>query len=189
MELLTMNRITSCQADRRTFIKWGASAILTTVLTHPALAAVSPEHHVLSFYNVHTGETLKTCYRSNGKLIQRAVGRISHIMRDFRTGEIKAVDPMLLDLLHRIVVEAKPLSPINIISGYRSPRTNAALRKINPDVAPKSLHMEGRAIDIRIPGQRTPALRRLAIDLKAGGVGYYPESDFVHLDTGPFKVW
>lgn len=184
-----MNGIFSFQTDRRTFLKLGTSALLTTAFTHPVLAAVNLEHHVLSFYNVHTGEALKTCYRSNGKLIHRAVNRISRIMRDFRTGEIKAVEPGLLDLLHHIVVKAKPLSPINIISGYRSPSTNAALRKISAAVAPNSLHMEGRAIDIRIPGHPTSALRQMAIDLKSGGVGYYPNSDFVHLDTGPVKVW
>ncbi|MBC2711767.1 MAG: DUF882 domain-containing protein [Desulfosarcina sp.] len=187
-----MNGISSFHTDRRTFLKIGASAILTTVFTHPVLAAVGPnghEHHILSFYNIHTGETLKTCYRSNGKLIRRAVNRISHIMRDHRTGEIKPVDPRLLDLLHRIAMEVKPRASISIISGYRSPRTNAALRKVTPGVARKSLHMEGRAIDIRIPGYQTTALRHLAINLKSGGVGYYHDSDFVHLDTGPVKVW
>jgi uncharacterized protein YcbK (DUF882 family) len=187
-----MKNISSFYTDRRTFLKWGASAILTTAFTHPVLAAVDPKSHkphVLSFYNIHTGETLKTCYRSNGKLIHRAVNRISHIMRDHRTGEIKPVDPNLLDLLHRIVLEEKPRSPLSIISGYRSPKTNAALRKVTAGVAPKSLHMEGRAIDIRIPGYQTTELRQIAIDLKCGGVGYYPESDFVHLDTGPVKVW
>ncbi len=187
-----MSHILSQFTDRRTFLKLGASAILTTVSAHPVLAAANAklhEHHILSFYNIHTGETLKTCYRSNGKLIHRAVNRISYIMRDHRTGEVKPVDPNLLDLLHRIVMEEKPSSPLNIISGYRSPRTNAALRKVTAGVAPKSLHMEGRAIDIRIPGYETRALRQIAIKLHAGGVGYYPESDFIHLDTGPIKVW
>ncbi|MFO7716864.1 YcbK family protein [Desulfosarcina sp.] len=179
----------TAQIDRRTFLKMGASVILTTAFAHPALAALSPEHHVLSFYNVHTGETLKTCYRANGKLIHRAVIRINHIMRDFRTGEIKAIDPNLLDLLHHIVVGVKPVAPISIISGYRSPSTNAALRKVSGGVAKKSLHMEGRAVDIRIPGHQTPALRQVAIDLQSGGVGYYPKSNFVHLDTGPIKIW
>ena len=190
--MLAMNDISSLYTDRRTFLKWGASAILTTVCTHPVLAAVNPknpEHHILSFYNIHTGETLKTCYRSSGMLIHRAVNRISHIMRDHRTGEVKPVDPKLLDLLHRIVMEEKPRSPLSIISGYRSPSTNEALRKATAGVAPKSLHMEGRAIDIRIPGYQTTALRQIAVDLHCGGVGYYPESDFVHLDTGPVKVW
>lgn len=184
-----MSGVASLNTDRRTFLKLGVSAALTTVFAHPVLAAKGPEHRVLSFYNIHTGETLKTCYRANGKLIQRAVGRISHIMRDHRTGEIKPVDTNLLDLLHRIAITIEPPSPFNIISGYRSPSTNEALRKATAGVARKSLHMEGRAIDIRIPGYQTAGIRQLAANLKSGGVGYYPESDFVHLDTGPFKVW
>lgn len=184
-----MSGIASLHTDRRTFLKLGASTALTTVLAHPVFAAKGPEHRVLSFYNLHTGESLKTCYRANGKLIQRAVKRISHIMRDHRTGEIKPVDINLLDLLHRIAVTTEAPSPFNIISGYRSPSTNAALRKATAGVARKSLHMEGRAIDIRMPGCPTARIHQLAVNLKSGGVGYYPESDFVHLDTGPVKVW
>lgn len=187
-----MKGIPSFRTDRRSLLKMGATAILTSVFTHPVLAAVGSnrqEHHVLSFYNIHTGEVLKTCFRSSGVLIHRAVNQISHIMRDHRTGEIKPVDPNLLDLLYRIVMEEKPRSPISIISGYRSPRTNAALRRVTTGVARKSLHMEGRAIDIRIPGYQTTDLRQLAINLQCGGVGYYPESDFLHLDTGPVKIW
>lgn len=187
-----MNGISSISTNRRTFLKIGASAILTPIFTHPAFAVVSPDdhqHQVLSFYNIHTGEAVRTCYRANGKLIHRAIEHINNIMRDYRTGEIKPVDPNLLDLLHRIIIEVSPHAPISIISGYRSPRTNAALRKVTKGVALKSLHMEGRAIDIRIPGYQTSALRQLAIKLKSGGVGYYPKSDFIHLDTGPVKVW
>jgi uncharacterized protein YcbK (DUF882 family) len=190
--MLTMNGILSFHTNRRNFLKAGAAAMLTSVFTHPVLAAVTPdrrEHHILSFYNIHTAESLKTCYRSNGKLIDRALNRVSHILRDHRTGEVKPVDPKLLDLLHHITMEIRPRSPINIISGYRSPRTNAALRKVTTGVARKSLHMQGRAIDIRIPGFETTALRQLAIKLESGGVGYYAESNFVHLDTGPIKVW
>ena len=164
--------------NRRTFLKMSVSAAFA-LLPCTAMAVQVPEHQILSFYNIHTGESLSTCYRSHGKLIHRAVGRISTIMRDHRTGKIKPVDPNLLDLLHRIA----------IISGYRSPETNAALRRVTSGVAKNSLHMEGRAIDIRIPGFRTEEIRVLAIGLHAGGVGYYPASDFVHLDTGPVKVW
>ncbi len=187
--ILTMDGMASYSTDRRKFLKMGASAVLTALCSHPVLAATSSGHRVLSFYNLHTEETLKTCYRTNGKLIRRAVDRISYIMRDHRTGEIKPVDTTLLDLLHRLTTVIASPSPINIISGYRSPTTNAALRKVSAGVAPKSLHMEGRAVDIRIPGCQTTQLRQLAINFKSGGVGYYPQSDFVHLDTGPVKVW
>ena len=175
--------------NRRTFLKISASAALATLVPHAAIALGRSEHRTLSFYNIHTGESLTTCYRVNGKLINRAVRRISHIMRDHRTGEIKPVDPALLDLLHRIVKEIHPPSPISIISGYRSPQTNAALRKSTSGVAKNSLHMHGRAMDIRIPGSQTQEICQLAVALHSGGVGYYPKSDFVHLDTGPVKVW
>ena len=174
---------------RRAFLKTGTAALLTSLLPISAAAAVGREYKILSFYNIHTGETLKTCYRSKGRLVRRAIERISLIMRDHRTSEIKPVDPALLDLLHRVTKTLHPACVISIVSGYRSPQTNAALRKTTRGVARNSLHMQGRAIDIRISGCRTAHLRRMAIDLKCGGVGYYPESDFVHLDTGPYKVW
>jgi uncharacterized protein YcbK (DUF882 family) len=187
-----MNGISSISTSRRTFLKIGASVVFATVFNRPALAVVNGNRqqlHSLSFFNVHTGEAIRTCYRSNGKLIDGAIKHINHIMRDYRTGEIKSIDPKLLDLLYCIVSEVNPRDPISIISGYRSPRTNAALRKITKGVSPNSLHMEGRAIDIRIPGYETSAIRDLAIQQKSGGVGYYPKSDFIHLDTGPVKFW
>ncbi len=184
-----MQEIASTHTNRRTFLKIGFCGITSAILAHPLLAAAGSEHRVLNLVNLHTGESLATAYRSNGKLIHRAVDRISHLMRDHRTGETMPVDPDLLDQLHRIVNRIKPREPINIISGYRSPRTNEALRKITAGVASDSLHMEGRAIDIRIPGCATKALYRVAVDLSAGGVGYYPRSSFVHLDTGPVRVW
>lgn len=174
---------------RRAFLKMCAATIASATLPYQALAATTSKHCILSLYNIHTGESLKTCYRTNGKLIQRAVDRISHIMRDHRTGEIKPVDTKLLDLLHHIVEEVTPHAPISIVSGYRSPRTNAALRRVTTGVARNSLHMQGRAIDIRIPGYQTKTLHQVAIAMKSGGAGYYPASDFVHLDTGPIKAW
>ena len=184
-----MSGITSARIDRRTLLKTGASALLSAAFANPALAAFHADYRILSFYNIHTGEALKTCFRANGRIIHHALERISLIMRDHRTGECRPIDPRLMDQLYRIASRIHPSSPISIISGYRSPSTNAALRRVTSGVARKSLHMEGRAIDIRIPGIRTTRLRRLAVGFAAGGVGYYPRSDFVHLDTGPFKVW
>jgi len=184
-----MKGIPSLDTNRRTFLKLSVSAALATFVPRAAIAVGRSENRTLSFYNIHTGESLTTCYRVNGKLINRAIGRISYIMRDHRTGDVKPVDPNLLDLLHHIVKAAPPPVPISIISGYRSPQTNAALRRVTRGVAKNSLHMEGRAIDIRIPGYKTQEICEHAIELHSGGVGYYPESDFVHLDTGPVKVW
>lgn len=184
-----MAHILSACTDRRTFLKAGISTLLASFLPVPAFAAVNSGRRILTFYNTHTGESLRTCYRLNGKLIPREVRRISYILRDYRTNEVKPVDPALLDLLYRVMRKARLTAPIAIVSGYRSPATNSYLRKVSTGVARNSLHMQGRAIDIRIPGYRTAALRRLAIELKTGGVGYYPKSDFLHLDTGPFKTW
>jgi uncharacterized protein YcbK (DUF882 family) len=177
---------------RRTFLKIGASTILASLFPHTTIAALCPEqpqHYNLSLYNIHTGESLDACYRKNGKLVHHAVKQISRIMRDYRTGEIKTVDPHLLDLLHRIVRTVKTKRPISIISGYRSPRTNEALRRITSGVARNSFHMSGRAIDIRIPGYPSEKLYRQSIKLRGGGVGFYPQSNFVHLDTGPVRCW
>ena len=187
-----MNGITPLKTSRRTFLKTGAATILTTLFSHPAVAAIRPERprtRELAFFNIHTGEALKTRYRSDGKLIYPAMRQINHIMRDYRTGEIKLVDPNLLDLLYRISQKLNATCPIHIISGYRSARTNAMLRRTTSGVARNSFHMAGRAIDIRIPGYRTDGLYQLAKHLEVGGVGYYPESDFVHLDTGPVRFW
>jgi uncharacterized protein YcbK (DUF882 family) len=187
-----MNTKLKEHVSRRTFLKWSTSALITGVLSSPAMSSLPPlprKSQILSLYNIHTREVLETCYRTNGKLVPHALQQIDSIMRDHRTGEVKPVDPELLDLLYRIVIQISPDSPVNIISGYRSPKTNAALRKRTTGVAKKSLHMQGRAIDIRIPGFPTPTLRELAIDMRSGGVGYYPKSDFVHLDTGRFRTW
>lgn len=187
-----MKDFSSSYTNRRNFLRMSATAMITTLFSCPAIAAVVPsygENHRLSFYNIHTRERLETCYRTDGKLVRPAMQQINYILRDFRTGEIKPIDPNLLDLLYRIVTEVKPRTPISIISGYRCPRTNAALRRVTTGVAKNSLHMKGRAIDIRIPGYRTADLRQLAINIGRGGVGYYPASNFVHLDTGPIRTW
>jgi uncharacterized protein YcbK (DUF882 family) len=189
---VTMTVVAPFENSRRSFLKVGAATILTTLFSLPAMAAIRPERsesRQLAFFNIHTGESLKTRYRSDGNLVLRAMRQINHIMRDYRTGEIKPVDPKLLDLLSRISQKVDPSSPIHIISGYRSARTNAMLRKTTSGVARNSFHMAGRAIDIRIPGCRTDGIYQMAKHLGRGGVGYYPESDFVHLDTGPVRFW
>lgn len=184
-----MNNADPAPLNRRTFLKTGVSALVSSMSPFPLMAAVTPKYQVLSFHNIHTGEELKTCYRANGRILGHAMTRIGRIMRDHRTGDIESIDPALMDLLYRLRCRIRSTAPISIISGYRSPKTNAALRRSTPGVARNSLHMAGRAIDIRIPGCRTADLRREAVGLAMGGVGYYPDSNFVHLDTGPFKAW
>jgi uncharacterized protein YcbK (DUF882 family) len=143
----------------------------------------------LAFFNTHTGERLEACYCTAGRYDPRALKDINHILRDHRTGEVGAVAPDLLDLLHRLCRCFQTPRPFHIISGYRSPETNAALHRQNRGVASQSLHMVGQAIDIRVPGIETGELKTLAIGLAAGGVGYYPRSDFVHVDIGRVRSW
>ena len=177
--------------SRRDFMKIGTGFLASCLLPSAGWAALSPDHtrRSLSFYNTHTGERLSVCYFKNGAYCPDAMAKINHILRDHRTGDTKAMDPTLLDLLACVHRQLGCSTPFHIISGYRSPKTNAALRRQTTGVAKFSYHMLGRAIDIRLPGCKTRQLRNLCMDLKEGGVGYYPRSDFVHLDTGAFRTW
>jgi len=158
----------------------------------PLFAAIEqllePERN-LSFFNTHTAETLDVCYFSNGNYSPAALAKINAILRDHRTGETKAIATGLLDILHAISSTLATEEPFHIISGYRSPASNSKLRSKSKNVATGSLHMRGMAIDMRIPGYRTALLRDVAMRLRAGGVGYYQKSDFVHVDTGRVRYW
>ena len=143
----------------------------------------------LSFYNTHTGESMKTVYWNQGTYVPEALADINYILRDYRTGEMKEIDTDLLDLLFAIHRKMESTAPFDIISGYRSPETNSLLNITSNGVVKNSLHIHGKAIDIRLPGHDLKALRLAAIDLQRGGVGYYPSSDFVHLDVGRIRYW
>jgi uncharacterized protein YcbK (DUF882 family) len=143
----------------------------------------------LSFVHTHTGETLETTYFQDGKYLAPSLARVNHLLRDFRTDEVHSIDPALLDILFDLQGKAQHDGPFEVISGYRSPQTNAALRYRSSAVAEHSMHMEGRAIDIRLRGFPTLKLRDLAIALHRGGVGFYAASDFVHVDTGRLRIW
>ena len=184
------------ELNRRRFLGIGAAAAAAAVVPTRALAAGAtrsalPER-VLSFFNTHTGERLRTSYCCGGVYQPDALKQINHILRDFRANEIKPIDPTLLDLLHELGGTLETDQPFHIISGYRSPHTNAQLRErggATTGVATRSLHMEGKAIDIRLPGVKLDTLRSAARSLKLGGVGYYPTSNFVHVDTGRVRHW
>jgi uncharacterized protein YcbK (DUF882 family) len=148
-----------------------------------------PEQRALSFRHTHTNETLSIVYWSDGAYLSNALRQIDHLLRDFRTAETHPIDPALLDILHRVANEAGSRGVYEVISGYRSAETNAKLARGNGGVAKRSLHMQGRAIDVRLTGVRTAVLRDVALGLKLGGVGYYGRSDFIHLDTGRFRTW
>jgi uncharacterized protein YcbK (DUF882 family) len=144
---------------------------------------------VLSFYNAHTGEALKTVYWENGEYIPGALSEVNYFFRDFRANQVKAIDPRLLDLLCYIHSELETTKPFNLVSGYRSPATNAWLASQSEGVARHSMHIEGRAADINISGRHLSFLERIALALRGGGVGYYPRAGFVHVDTGRIRRW
>jgi len=146
----------------------------------------------LRLYHLHTGESLDVVYRIGNAYIPGAIDELNHFLRDHRTQAVKSYDPKEFDLLHTIMAKlGKPEGVIDIVCGYRSPWSNAFLRGGTPasGVAEHSQHMEAKAIDIRIPGVPTAKLRDTALSLEAGGVGYYPVSQFVHVDVGPVRTW
>jgi uncharacterized protein YcbK (DUF882 family) len=149
----------------------------------------SPEVRELSFYNIHTGEALKTVYFENGEYVPGALLDLNNFFRDFRANEVKAIDFRLFDLLNRIHRALDTSQPFNLISGYRSPATNAWLASQGEGVAHHSLHMYGMASDICVPGRSLLLLQTVALAMQSGGVGYYPRSNFVHIDTGRVRRW
>ena len=181
-----------CKLNRRRFLLYGTVAAVNCMLPASIRAAVervsSPERN-LSFYSIHTHERLSICYYRQGTYQPEALNQINHILRDHRTNEIKPIDTRVLNILHDIASGLWSRSPFHVISGYRSPATNAMLRSVCKKVAPRSLHTKGKAIDIRLPGCDTQKLRRFAINLRKGGVGYYKRTDFVHLDLGKVRNW
>jgi len=179
--------------NRRSFLGYGALATAAAMVPGRAQAAVSrrPER-VLSFFHTHTGERLKIAYCCDGIYQPEALAQLNHLLRDFRVDQEKSIDPNLFDLLHELGGTLETDQPYHIISGYRSAQTNAMLRErggAHTGVASSSLHMVGKAIDIRLPGVRLDHLRSAAASLKLGGVGFYPSSNFVHVDTGRVRYW
>jgi uncharacterized protein YcbK (DUF882 family) len=166
----------------------GASAAALIVPAVARAAAPDAERHV-AFKNLHTQETLTVAFRRDGAYVPDALAKIQVILRDYRTGEQHPIDPPLLDYLYEVAQVAGVDPVFGVISGYRSPKTNAMLHERSSGVASRSLHMEGRAIDVRLAGIDCAELADKALGMKRGGVGYYRASDFVHLDTGRFRSW
>ncbi len=143
----------------------------------------------LSFRNTHTGEKMSLTYFEEGQYLTEALQEIDNLFRDHRTGDIRPIDPNLLNLLYKLQETLEVNRPFDIISGYRSPESNAELYARHDGVARNSLHMVGKAVDIRIQGVDCRNIRNAALSLQQGGVGYYPSSDFVHVDTGLIRTW
>jgi uncharacterized protein YcbK (DUF882 family) len=191
----------SLMNQRRSFLK--SSAVLASVLGAPAIskaaaktapvapaaAAAAPNERILRLYNTHTGESLRSIFWAEGQFIPDALQDINKLLRDHRNNKIAPIDPQLLVLLDRISAKFGDHPTLHIISGYRSPETNEMLHENTTGVAKHSLHMDGKAIDVRIPGQDLAKLHRIAMAERAGGVGYYPDSQFVHMDVGRVRYW
>jgi uncharacterized protein YcbK (DUF882 family) len=170
--------------SRRQFIALAASALTAPRVLHAGTSA-----RTLAFSHTHTGERLSVEYFNQGAYVPNALEAVNHFLRDFRTGGVHAIDPGLLDLLHGLADVTQSSQAFQVISGYRSPATNAFLRQHSEGVAAGSLHMDGRAIDIRLADVPLAQLRKAALEVGRGGVGYYPSSDFVHVDTGRVRAW
>lgn len=177
---------------RRELLKYGfAGLIASCIPTGSAYAKLRflPERS-LSFFNLHTNESLADItYWRFGSYIPGALQDINFLLRDFRTNDVLTMDPRLMDILYVIQESLETKEPFQIISGYRSPKTNAMLRSHSDGVASGSLHTKGKAVDINLDSIPLSKLHEVAVNLRAGGVGYYPGSNFVHVDTGKVRYW
>jgi len=154
-----------------------------------AAVARSGERRSLSFLHTHTGESLDVAYFRGGAYDPLALQRVNHLLRDFRNDQVHPIEPEVLDILFELQTLADRSAPFEVVSGYRSPQTNAVLRRHSTGVAEHSLHMQGRAIDVRLSDFPTRRLHELALGMRRGGVGFYASSDFVHLDNGRVRFW
>jgi uncharacterized protein YcbK (DUF882 family) len=140
-------------------------------------------------HNLHTGQMLNAVYYANGLYVPGVLAEAKQILRDWHNGQEHFIDPHLFDLLHRLRGRIETNRPFQILSGYRSPATNAMLHAQSEQVASRSQHILGKALDITVEGVDLMRLHHAARSLRAGGVGYYPESGFVHVDVGPLREW
>ncbi|MDH3561545.1 MAG: DUF882 domain-containing protein [Gammaproteobacteria bacterium] len=180
---------TRVAVSRRDFLRLGAGVAGALVLPPAFAKATAAVERRLSFTNTHTGESLKTTYWVEGEYLDGSLQEVNAILRDHRTDEVISIDKGLLDLLFVLQSQVDSKDVYHIISGYRSPATNAMLNGKSRGVAKRSYHMRGMAIDIRLQGCELKSLQRAALALQAGGVGYYPSSDFIHVDVGPVRNW
>ncbi|MCC6069532.1 DUF882 domain-containing protein [Massilia sp. GCM10020059] len=179
--------------QRRSFLK--SSVVLASALSVPAFARaaqttkVEPVERTLRLYNTHTGESLRSIFWAEGQFVPDALKDINKLLRDHRSNTIAEIDPQLLMLLDRVSGKFGGSDVLHVISGYRSPETNRKLAAASGGVARHSMHLDGKAIDIRLPGRDLAQLHKAALAARGGGVGYYPKSQFVHMDTGRVRTW
>jgi uncharacterized protein YcbK (DUF882 family) len=174
--------------NRRGFLAGMAVAGLGLVRV-PRLFAAMESPRSLSFRHLHTGENLTVEYYAGGKYLPGALHDVNHCLRDWRNDKVHPIDPELLDLLSDLHQASGSKLPFDVICGYRSPETNRMLASKSEKVSPRSLHLQGKAIDIRLSDVSLAHFRDTALKLRRGGVGYYPDSNFVHVDTGRVRAW
>jgi uncharacterized protein YcbK (DUF882 family) len=176
---------------RRRVLSFGATLLAMPVLAVSRKTRANSGPRALAFEHTHTGEKLSLVYAIGDQYVAAALGEVRQFLRDFRNGATHVIDPALLDQLHALATATGTRASFQVISGYRSPATNAMLQREGHGVATASLHLQGQAIDIRLADVALADLRDAALSLKAGGVGYYPSpsSDFVHVDTGSVRRW
>ena len=185
-----MKRNNCSNISRRQFVKMASIAAPSSLLLTPTRLLAKPSvKRTLKFHHTHTNEKFAATYHDGIQYDQGALQEINDFLKDFRTGDIKIIDPVLLDNLHRLQVKTGSRGTFQVISAYRSPKTNETLRSKSHGVAKRSYHMQGKAIDVRLSDVKTATLRKAARLLKQGGVGYYSKSDFLHIDTGPSRSW
>ncbi len=182
-------RDTACPSRRAFLRRLGRAVPAAFLLGAMGQAVAGVPMRSLRLHHLHTGEKLSVVYYANRRYLPDALAAIDHLLRDFRTDAEHRIDRNLLDLLSDISRKIGDKTCFEVISGYRSPVTNALLRRSSGKVAKQSLHMQGRAIDVRVQGLDAVLLRNAATALRRGGVGYYPSSRFVHLDTGRHRTW
>lgn len=164
-----------------------AAGGVTSALMSPAMAALPVRQVILS--HRHTGETVRTPYYADGRYLEDGLKQINRFMRDWRTDEVIEIDPRVLDIVFMLQQQLETSEPMQVLSGYRSPETNSMLRRRSRGVAQNSLHMYGMAVDLYFPGINVSQANKAAQALQAGGVGFYPGSNFVHVDSGPVRHW
>ncbi len=179
--------------QRRDLLKYGMAGVIGTVTPfigmRNVIASTNSSSWKVAFRNAHTGESFSGVYRVGDKYLPEAFERMNYVLRDFRTQEVFPMDPHVIDLLSIIKRKMGVDDQYHVLSAYRSPKTNAMLGNRSRAVASNSFHMYGQALDIRLPEHSTKKLRNVAKSLEAGGVGYYPRSNFVHIDTGKPRTW
>ena len=179
--------------NRRALLKGSltlsAAALVSAVGVNPVMAAAPDGRYSFEVFNTHTHESFSGLYRVGNQYLPEAFERINYTLRDHRTNDVFPIDPRVIDIavaVHRMSGSTKPLK---VLSGYRSPKTNKMLSKASGKVAKQSLHMSGQAVDIRMDDVSASRVRDIAKSLRAGGVGYYRKSGFVHVDSGAVRSW